>query len=148
MANIHKFQNYYADETHEFPLENILELESPSTYECEITAYQKSKSVLTIHAHTQDSINTVAGYKLEFVVVSYSELFPMWDGLNISIAPPSECAEILSQIKYGTTPLSETVLRSNMLFTIQSKKRELRILASSLTAHPLQTKEDYLESLK
>lgn len=143
-----RFEGYCKSTAHQYPICNILQVENPDSYACEIYNFQKTHSRMTVYCETRDPANRVPGFKLDFMLVSYWELFPTWDGINISIASPDKCAAILGQYKPVAIPISQRILEDNVLYSIQSSKRELKIIASGLTAYLINSKEDYLESLK
>ena len=142
------FKDYYKSRERHFPISNILSVENPDAYECEVTAFRRTHTRLTVHCYSTDAANTVPGFKLEFEVATYIELYPMWDGINLSVAPPDECAALLSQSKFGIRPISDEVLEKNMLFVVDSTKRALKVISTRLAAYPLFSKDDYLNSLK
>ena len=143
----YSFKDYYKSSTNVYPIYNILDLENPDLFECEITSYQKSHSILTIHCSPTNLEISTLGFKLQFSLVSYMDLFPKWNRLDVEIATPDECVEILSQSKYDVDTIPEDIFNQHTLYIINSKKRRLKVVAASLVAYHLYNKDDYLNSL-
>lgn len=140
------FTGYYKHTEWDFPITNILSVENPDSYSCAVTRYRKTHALLTVHCESSDPVNTIIGFRLSFEILGYAEFFTEWNGINLSVAPPDECAELLSQHKYGNVPVDQGVLEQNMLFIVNTPKRAFRIMSTHLMARPFYSPEEYLRS--
>mgnify|MGYP001803984721 CR=1 FL=1 len=137
------YRDYYKLSGTDFPITNILGLSDPGSFECSMNHFQRTHATLTITAFSHNSGSIIPGYVLNFVMVSFIDIFPWWMGLDVSIASPDQCVEIIEQLHHTTFPVPKELVEGFNLFVIKSEKRQLRILASKLEVHPIKSKEQY-----
>lgn len=142
------YLGYYESGDHTYPITNILGVENPDAFRCEVTGFRQTHTRLTVHCSARDESNTTKAFRLDFETISYFELLSTWEGINISVASPDDCANLMKQVAFGVHPVPKEVLELNTLFVIDSTHRKLRIISTGLTAYPLANKEEYFASLR